>query len=168
MKEFKVAAQRAQETEAQPILFALEGENADGSTWREEFAVKPPTMDQFALVIVAAGSEEENLLSALFDFFREVMYDEPHKDEEGKPTSPAFINGYNRLKGLVRSKRLPLTQLIGGDEDTEEDGTLIAFLMEQVQTFPTPPPRASSGSRGNTGTRSTGRSPGPGSIHSKP
>jgi hypothetical protein len=48
--------------------------------------------------------------------------------------------------------------------DWEMIGELVLWLMEQWSDFPTKSPSGSSGSPANTGTTSTGRVHGPGSI----
>jgi hypothetical protein len=69
------------------------------------------------------------------------------------------------VQNLVWARRIDFGDLIGGSEENP-DGGLVDQIFAEFSKFPTEPSTDSSSSRTAGGRRSTGRSPGKGSIRS--
>lgn len=138
--------------EAPVIAFYLkttEGtdENGEEIIYRyDEFHASKPLDDKLVLLLANAARRDATLAdeaAAIFDLFKSVL--------------PA--NEYRILQ-----RRFEDDRDMGVDYDML--GQVVEWLMEQWQDFPTQQPAASSSSRGSSGTKSTGRARGKGSIPS--
>lgn len=135
--------------EREPIPFFIEVTDEDEAgneivVSRDDFTATAPTEEQLMLMMAYGGNSEATVadeVNAIISFFKDVLSD---KD-------------YRRLV-----KRLRDPQDV--DVDSELITEIFEMLMEKWQDFPTASPAASSGSRASTGTRSTGRARGKGSI----
>lgn len=156
MQGFTKAVERRAQEEAKPevIGFYLEttidGETEeDGSpvVYRyDEFHAARPTEEQMMMLLANGARRDATLadeVASIFDLFRSIL--------------PA---GEFR----IMERRFMDEKDEGVSYDTL--GQIMEWLMAQWQDFPTQQPAASSGSRANSGTRSTGRVRGKGSIPS--
>jgi hypothetical protein len=110
----------------------------------DTFHAAAPTDERLFLLAAAAGEEDTNVTresAALLDLFRDVL-----------PRSE-FLVLLERLKDPDDDVNLEMLQ------------DVTAWLMEEWSTFPTEPSSDSSVSPQRTGSRSTGRVRGEGSIH---
>jgi hypothetical protein len=143
MKEFQVAAQEAVDDtpEEQILEFSVAG---------QDFVASLPTTGQIALVVASAGRTEAEQLGAVFGFLRGVLQGD----------------GYRRLSDLLEAGVLPFEVIFGGD-DANPDG-IVEWIVQAAAGTERPTKRSSgsSSSQRAGGPRSTGRSPGKGSIRS--
>lgn len=140
MKSFHAAAKAADSEEEQILEFAI-GD--------QEFRSRLPSTARVAMFIASmtdeAGTGES--LGAIFQFLKDMLLDD----------------GYRRIRKLISTNVIDLSTLTGGTE-FDDDGIIDWIISEAAAQRPTPPSAASSGSQGNGGRRSTGRSPGKGST----
>ena len=142
MKEFVAAARQAVESEdgEEPTLeFGLAG---------QEFTAKVPTSGQVALVAGSFGGGNAQMVGALFEFLQGVLLDD----------------GYRRLRKLIADGTVPFEVVFGGDDNNDQG--IVEWISAQAAARPTKPSDGSSPSRKQGGGKSTGRSPGKGSIRS--
>lgn len=122
-------------------------ENGDDIVYRyDEFHATQPTEDRLMMLLANAARRDATLAdeaAAIFDLFRAILPPNEYRILERRFNDP-------RDMGV----------------DYEMLGQVMEWLMEQWQDFPTQQPAASSGSRATTGTKSTGRVRGKGSIPS--
>lgn len=137
-------------TKERPVItFFLEttDEDEEGNeivVRHDDFTATQPSEEQLLLIFAQGGNEDAGLadeVSAILRFFKDSL--------------PA--DQYKVLIGRLRDADDP-------DVDSEVLTDIFSWLMEQWQDFPTRQPAASSGSRGTTGARSTGRVRGKGST----
>lgn len=140
MKEFMVAAKAAEGVEEEILEFSI-GE--------EEFRCKIPSTARIAMFIATMSDEDTasgGMVAAIFSLLRDVLLDD----------------GYKRLRKLINTDVVSM-QIITGGDDLNEDG-LVDWIIAQSTGRPTESPVGSSPSQPTGGRRSTGRSPGAGSI----
>lgn len=132
----RVAKERTQ------ISFFLEttDEDENGEEFvvrRDDFTAVAPTDEQLMLMMALGGREDAGVgdeVAAMLDFFKAVLPPAQYKILLGRLRDPDDL-----------------------DVDAEALGEIFQFLMEKWQDFPTTQPSDSSGSRGTSGARSTGR-----------
>src|SRR5690606_33020674 len=121
MKAFQMAASRqaeADEATEEPIdLYTLEFTIGD-----YEFAAKPPTPSQVALLIGTSNLGSSAALGAAFRFLRGTL----------------DRRSYNLLLTLLESGEIEQDLLLGGNEQNE--GGIVDWLIEQVADRPTQAP----------------------------
>jgi hypothetical protein len=145
MKEFVAAARSAVEDEEyegkepKPLEFGLAG---------QDFRAKVPTTGQVALVAGSFGGRNSEMVSAIFEFLQGVLLDD----------------GYRRLRALVADGTVPFEVIFGGDDNNEQG--IVEWISSKAAGRPTKQPTDFSKSQKSGGQRSTGRSPGKGSIPS--
>lgn len=139
----------APEDEERVIEFFLQTEDEDenGNTVvirRDEFHARMPTEEQLLVLFAQGGRSDATAAdetAAMFDTFKTIL--------------PP--NEYRVLMKRFKDPDDP-------DVDAEVVAEIFEWLLEQWQDFPTSQPSGSSQSRGSTGTKSTGRVRGKGSI----
>lgn len=140
---------RATPEERKVISFFIqtEDENENGETVvvrRDDFTASYPTQEQMLWMFAQGGRADANIAdqtAAMFEVFKEVL--------------PA--DQYRVLISRFKDPNDP-------DVDAETVSDIFEWLMERWQDFPTQQPSGSSTSQGSSGTSSTGRSRGKGSI----
>lgn len=128
MKQFQTAARRGAGAVNNPVDITFEFEVREGEF--VEMTAQPPTTGQLALFFAHQYDSGTGGVRALFDFLSAVLPD--------------------------RSYQIIEDQLHDG-LDVAVVIEIVQYLTEQWSARPTPPPRASSGSRRSTGARSTAK-----------
>jgi hypothetical protein len=139
MQQFKVAA-RAAETEEEEIL--------EFSIGDQEFRSKIPSTARVAMFVAAMTDESSTgeAVAAIFQFLKDMLLDD----------------GYRRLRKMISDDVIDLGTLTGGGDENDEG--IVDWIISQASSRPTPPSADSSTSPAPIGKRSTGRSPGKGSL----
>lgn len=140
MIEFAVAAEAAEVDEDEDIVEV----EIDGV----KYTARRPTTAQSALLAVALTQTGTERLSAIFNIAEALLGTE----------------GREHIERLVWARRIDLDDLIGGNEKHAEG--LLDSIFSEFSERPTQPSADSASSQPVGGRKSTGRSPGKGSIHS--
>ena len=140
MKEFKAAARAAEDTEEKILEFSI-GD--------QEFRSKLPSTARTAMFIASMTDETGTgeTIAAIFSFLKDMLLDD----------------GYRRIRKLISDDVIDMGTLTGGGDDNDE-GIVDWIITQGAEQRPTPPSAASSSSQVTGGRRSTGRSPGKGSL----
>lgn len=133
--------------ESKPEAEAAAGEEFEFVIGDREFHVRKPTIDE--LMFLQTGTYGRPMVTAMmtvFDFLETLM--EPRE--------------FLALRRLYGKGVITTGLLIGGDDQNEQG--IVDILIESVTARPLDQSSDSSTSEPSTGKRSTGRSPGAGSI----
>lgn len=136
MIEFYAAAKSAELGEGEDVVQV----NLDGTNYP---AVKPTTA-QIALMVATGGKD----MGVIFRVIESIL----------------GVEALDVIEQMIWDRRIDLPDLFGGSEQNPKG--LLGQIIEEFRGNPTPPSTESSNSRQAGGRRSTGRSPGKGSIHS--